>query len=101
MVDQVEVMIAAVIVSVLLMMGFAGGIGRVVSSHPTIKMLALAFLLVIGVVLIADGFDHHVPKGYVYFAMAFSVAVEILNIRMRRRAVSPAELHERYTRDSE
>ena len=100
MVDQVEVMIAAVIVSVLLMMVFAGGIGRVVSAHPTIKMLALAFLLVIGVVLIADGFDHHVPKGYVYFAMAFSVAVEMLNIRMRKRAVRPAELHERYTRDS-
>jgi predicted tellurium resistance membrane protein TerC len=101
MVDQVEVMIAAVIVSVLLMMAFAGGIGRVVSAHPTIKMLALAFLLVIGVVLIADGFDHHVPKGYVYFAMAFSVAVELLNIRMRKRAVRPAELHERYTRDGE
>ena len=101
MVDQVEVMIAAVIVSVLLMMAFAGGIGRVVSAHPTIKMLALAFLLVIGVVLIADGFDHHVPKGYVYFAMAFSVIVELLNIRMRKRAVPPAELHERYTRDGE
>ena len=101
MVDRVEVMIAAVIVSVLLMMAFAGGIGRIVSAHPTIKMLALAFLLVIGVVLIADGFDHHVPKGYVYFAMAFSVAVELLNIRMRKRAVRPAELHERYTRDGE
>ena len=101
MVDQLEVMIAAVIVSVLLMMAFAGGIGRVVSAHPTIKMLALAFLLVIGVVLIADGFDHHVPKGYVYFAMAFSVAVEMLNIRMRKRAVRPAELHERYTRDGQ
>lgn len=101
MVDQVEVMIAAVIVSVLLMMAFAGGIGRVVSAHPTIKMLALAFLLVIGVVLIADGFDYHVPKGYVYFAMAFSVVVELLNIRMRKRAVRPAELHERYTRDGE
>jgi len=101
MVDQVEVMIAAVIVSVLLMMAFAGGIGRVVSAHPTIKMLALAFLLVIGVVLIADGFDHHVPKGYVYFAMAFSVAVELLNIRMRKRAARPAELHERYARDGE
>jgi predicted tellurium resistance membrane protein TerC len=99
MVDRLEVMIAAVIVSVLLMMAFAGGIGRVVSEHPTIKMLALAFLLVIGVVLIADGFDHHVPKGYVYFAMAFSVAVELLNIRMRKRAVRPAELHERYSRD--
>ncbi len=101
MVDQLEVMIAAVIASVLLMMAFAGGIGRVVSAHPTIKMLALAFLVVIGVLLIADGFDHHVPKGYVYFAMAFSVAVEALNIRMRKRAVAPAELHERYTRDDQ
>jgi predicted tellurium resistance membrane protein TerC len=99
MVDQLEVMIAAVIVSVLLMMAFAGRIGRVVSEHPTIKMLALAFLVVIGVVLIADGLDHHVPKGYVYFAMAFSVAVESLNLRMRKRAVRPAELHEPYTRD--
>jgi predicted tellurium resistance membrane protein TerC len=100
MVDQLEVMIAAVIVSVLLMMAFAGAIGRVVSEHPTIKMLALAFLVVIGVVLIADGLDHHVPKGYVYFAMAFSVAVESLNLRMRKRAVRPAELHEPYTRDN-
>jgi len=101
MVDQVEVMIAAVVVSVLLMMAFAGGIGRVVSAHPTIKMLALAFLFVIGVVLIADGFDHHVPKGYVYFAMAFSIAVEMLNLRMRKRVVKPVELHDRYTRDGE
>jgi predicted tellurium resistance membrane protein TerC len=101
MVDEIPVMIAAVIASVLLMVAFAGGIGRVVSAHPTIKMLALAFLLVIGVVLIADGFDHHVPKGYVYFAMAFSVAVETLNIRMRKRAIRPAELHERYTPDPE
>ena len=101
MVDHVPVMVAAVIASVLLMVVFSGGIGRVVSAHPTIKMLALAFLLVIGVVLIADGFDHHIPKGYVYFAMAFSVAVELLNIRMRKRAVQPAELHERYTRDRE
>jgi predicted tellurium resistance membrane protein TerC len=101
MVDQLPVMVAAVIASVLLMVAFSGGIGRVVSAHPTIKMLALAFLLVIGVVLIADGLDHHIPKGYVYFAMAFSVGVELLNIRMRKRAVKPAELHERYTRDPE
>jgi len=99
MVDQVEVMVAAVIVSVLLMMAFAGGIGRVVSAHPSIKMLALAFLLVIGVVLIADGFNHHIPKGYVYFALAFSVAVELLNIRMKKRAARPAELHEPYRRE--
>ena len=97
MVDVVAIMIAAVVASVLLMMAFAGAIGRVVSGHPTIKMLALSFLFVIGVVLIADGFDHHVPKGYVYFAMAFSVIVEVLNIRMRKRAVKPIQLHDRYT----
>ncbi len=99
MVDRIEVMIAAVIASVLLMMVFAGGIGRFVSTHPTVKMLALAFLFVIGVVLIADGFDHHVPKGYVYFAMAFSVCVEMLNLRVRKRAARPVELRDRYTRE--
>ena len=98
MAQHIEVMIAAVIVSVALMMLFAGGIGRFVSAHPTVKMLALAFLFVIGVLLIADGFDHHVPKGYVYFAMAFSVGVEMLNIRVRRRnAAAPVQLHEPYT----
>ena len=86
MVDELAVMIAAVIASVALMMLFAGVIGRFVSDRPTIKMLALSFLVVIGVVLIADGFEHHVPKGYVYFAMAFSVAVEMLNLRVRRQA---------------
>ncbi|TMH47051.1 MAG: TerC family protein [Betaproteobacteria bacterium] len=101
MVDRIEVMIAAVITSVLLMMAFAGGIGRFVSAHPTVKMLALAFLFVIGVVLIADGFDHHVPKGYVYFAMAFSVCVEMLNLRMRKRAAGPVELRDRYSREGE
>jgi len=86
MVDDVRIMIAAVIVSVGLMMLFAGPIGRFVSDHPTIKMLALAFLVVVGVVLVAEGFGHHVPKGYVYFAMAFSLGVELLNIRMRKKA---------------
>ena len=79
MVDEIAIMIAAVTVSVMLMMAFAGSIGRFVSAHPTIKMLALAFLFVIGVVLVADGFGHHVPKGYVYFAMAFSLSVEALH----------------------
>ncbi|HSB24561.1 MAG TPA: TerC family protein [Burkholderiaceae bacterium] len=97
MVSRIEVMVAAVVLSVALMMAFAGPIGRFVSDHPTIKMLALSFLVVIGVVLIAEGFDHHVPKGYVYFAMAFSVCVEMLNIRMRRRASRPAHLHAAYT----
>jgi predicted tellurium resistance membrane protein TerC len=98
MVDEVSVMIAAVIVSVGLMMLFARGIGEFVSAHPSIKMLALSFLLVVGVMLIAEGFDHKVPKGYIYFAMAFSVAVEMLNIRMRKKkaAPSPVDLHESY-----
>lgn len=92
MVDDVRVMIAAVVASVGLMMLFAGPIGRFVSDHPTIKMLALSFLVVVGVVLIAEGFDHHVPKGYVYFAMAFSLGVEMLNIRLRKRALKAVEL---------
>ena len=98
MVDRIEIMIAAVIVSVILMVLFAPAIGRVVSDHPTLKMLALSFLMVVGVVLIADGFEHHVPKGYVYFAMAFSVAVEVLNIRMRTRRAktAPVQLREPY-----
>lgn len=99
MVSEVAVMIAAVVASVGLMMLFAGAIGRFVSDHPTIKMLALSFLVVVGVVLIADGFGHHVPKGYIYFAMAFSVGVEMLNIRMRKKAVKPVELHEPYVRE--
>lgn len=99
MVKWIEVMLAAVIASVALMMLFAGPIGRFVAGHPTIKMLALAFLVVIGVVLIAAGFDHEVPKGYVYFAMAFAVAVELLNIRVRKRAAQPVHLHEPYARD--
>jgi len=98
MVSEVAVMIAAVVASVGLMMLFAGAIGRFVSDHPTIKMLALSFLVVVGVVLIADGFGHHVPKGYIYFAMAFSVGVEMLNIRMRKR-VKPVDLHEPYVRE--
>jgi predicted tellurium resistance membrane protein TerC len=102
MVDRVVVMVAAVVASVALMMAFAGGVGRFVSAHPTVKMLALAFLFVIGVLLIADGFDHHIPKGYVYFAMAFSVAVESLNIRMRKkRTGAPVELRQPYVRDWE
>ena len=93
MVDEVAVMIAAVVASVALMMVFAGPIGRFVSEHPTIKMLALAFLVVVGVVLVAEGFDHKVPKGYVYFGMAFSLAVESLNIYRRKRHNPPVKLH--------
>jgi predicted tellurium resistance membrane protein TerC len=92
MVDDVRVMIAAVVASVGLMMLFAAAIGNFVSEHPTIKMLALSFLVVVGVVLVAEGFDHHVPKGYVYCAMAFSLGVEMLNIRLRRKAERKVEL---------
>ena len=85
MVDEIEVMIAAVVAAVLLMMVFAGPIGRFVSRHPTVKMLALSFLIMVGMALVADGLDFHVPKGYIYFAMAFSVLVEMLNLRMRSK----------------
>ncbi|MDP2325447.1 MAG: TerC family protein [Gammaproteobacteria bacterium] len=90
MVDDVAVMIAAVVTSVALMMVFASAIGNFVSDHPTIKMLALSFLIVVGVALIADGLDTHVPKGYIYFAMAFSVIVEMLNIRLRKKKSAAA-----------
>jgi predicted tellurium resistance membrane protein TerC len=99
MVDDVRVMIAAVIASVALMMLFARPIGEFVSDHPTIKMLALSFLVVVGVVLIAEGFDNHVPKGYIYFAMAFSVCVELLNIRLRKRAQAALKLRQEYVAD--
>lgn len=100
MVDKVAVMIAAVIASVGLMMLFARGIGQFVSNHPTIKMLALSFLLLVGMALIADGLGHHVPKGYIYFAMAFSLAVEMLNLRLRKKQHTPVDLRESYHRDS-
>jgi predicted tellurium resistance membrane protein TerC len=99
MVDEVAVMIAAVVASVGLMMLFAKAIGDFVSAHPSIKMLALSFLLVVGVMLVAEGFDTHVPKGYLYFAMAFSLGVEVLNIRARRKRLArtaPVRLHEPY-----
>jgi predicted tellurium resistance membrane protein TerC len=90
LVKHVEVMIAAIVVSVVVMMVLSGAIARFVEAHPTIKMLALSFLLLIGVTLVAEGFDVHVPKGYIYFAMAFSFGVEILNIRARGRRISRA-----------
>ncbi|WP_372764093.1 TerC family protein [Litorivivens sp.] len=85
MVDQISIMVIAVVVSVLVMLLASKSIAEFVDANPTIKMLALAFLILIGVTLIAEGFDVHVPKGYVYFAMAFSVSVELLNIRLRKR----------------
>jgi predicted tellurium resistance membrane protein TerC len=94
MVDEVAIMIAAVVCAVVFMMVFAGSISSFVERHPTIKMLALSFLLLIGVTLIAEGFDQHISKGYIYFAMAFSVFVEMLNLRLRPSHTAPVKLHE-------
>lgn len=99
MASQLAVMIAAVVMAVGFMMLFSGSISAFVERHPTIKMLALAFLLMIGVALIGDGLDMHIPKGYIYFAMAFSVLVEMLNLRMR--GSKPVKLHQSYVNDSE
>ena len=92
MADHIEVMIAAVVIAVAVMMLSAEGISNFVNKHPSVKMLALAFLLLIGVSLTAEAFDQHIPKGYIYFAMAFSVMVEFLNLRTKKRAKVPAEL---------
>ena len=95
MVSQIEIMVAAVVVAVVFMMLFAGPVSTFVARHPTIKMLALSFLLLIGLTLVVDGFGVHVPKGYIYFAMGFSVFVEVLNLRLRKKS-RPVDLHERY-----
>jgi predicted tellurium resistance membrane protein TerC len=97
MVDELVVMIAAVIVAVGFMLGFSGAISRFVHDHPTVKMLALSFLMLIGVTLIGEGFDQHIPKGYIYSAMGFSVLVEMLNLRMRKKKAPPIELRSDYT----
>ena len=94
--NDVSVMIAAVVASVGLMMLFAKSIGTFVSDHPTIKMLALSFLLLVGMTLVADGLGHHVPKAYIYFAMAFSLGVEMLNLRLRKKQSKPVHLHDPY-----
>jgi predicted tellurium resistance membrane protein TerC len=95
MVDELGVMIAAVIVAIGFMLLFSGYIARFVEKHPTIKMLALSFLILIGVTLIAEGFGQHISKGYIYFAMGFSIGVEVLNIKMRART-KPVDFHSRY-----
>jgi predicted tellurium resistance membrane protein TerC len=97
MAKDLEVMIAAVIIAVLIMLVSAGTIGAFVNRHPTVKMLALSFLLLIGTSLIAEGLDFHIPKGYVYFAMAFSVFVEVLNIQFRRKTQKPVKLRDSYS----
>ena len=90
--SDVEIMILAIVIAVAVMMVASGPISDFVDNHPTIKMLALSFLVLIGVALIGEGLEFHIPKGYIYFAMAFSVAVELLNLRLRRRTVAPIEL---------
>lgn len=101
MVEQVSVMIAAVVIAVLFMLVFAGYISAFIERHPTLKMLALSFLILIGVTLVAESFDRHIPKGYIYFAMAFSLGVEILNIKLRRKAPAPVQLHQAYRKEPE
>jgi predicted tellurium resistance membrane protein TerC len=96
--QHIGVMIAAVVLAMIVMLAASGTISRFVNRHPTIKMLALSFLILVGVVLVADGFHHHIEKGYIYFAMAFSFAVEMLNIKMRakRKAAKPVDLRSAY-----
>ena len=98
MAEDVSVMILAVIVAVGVMLVSAGPISDFVDRHPTVKMLALSFLLLIGMSLLLEGFDHHIPKGYIYFAMGFSIFVEMINLRVRRKS-EPVHLHQSYTPD--
>ena len=101
MVDELGVMIAAVVVAVGFMFLFAKPISGFVEQHPTVKILALSFLLLIGVALIAEGFGQHIPKGYIYFAMAFSVGVELLNLRVRRAKAEVVKLRHQYSAEAE
>ncbi len=97
MASQLFIMILAVVIAVIFMMLASGSISRFVERHPTIKVLALSFLLLIGIALIADGLNLHIPKGYIYFAMAFSVFVEMINLRIRRYSSPPIKLRKPYT----
>ncbi|HSR18690.1 MAG TPA: TerC family protein [Ignavibacteriaceae bacterium] len=96
MANQISIMIAAIVIAVGFMMFFSGKIGSFIHKHPTIKMLALSFLLLIGFSLVAEGLGQHISKGYIYFAMAFSVFVEMLNLKIRTKSQSPVILHEAY-----
>jgi predicted tellurium resistance membrane protein TerC len=93
MVSDVTIMITAVVISVILMMVFAKPVGEFIEAHPTVKMLALSFLLLVGTTLLADGAGFHIPKGYIYFSMSFSIFVEMLNLRIRKRSRAPLRLH--------
>ena len=92
MVDQVPIMVLAIVIAVVVMMFAAKPIGEFVDRHPTVKMLALSFLVLVGMALVAEGWDYHIPRGYIYFAMAFSVGVEMLNIRVRARRQDAVKL---------
>ncbi len=96
MVDEITIMVAAVVVSAIVMVFTSGPLSHFVETHPTIKMLALSFLLLIGFTLIVEALHQHIPKGYIYFAMGFSVFVEMLNLRLRKTAEQPVKLHEPY-----
>ena len=98
MARNLSIMVIAIVVSVVIMLFAAKPIGIFVDDHPTIKILALSFLIMVGVTLMAEGFDVHVPKGYIYFSMAFSVMVEMLNQRVRKKIVQPVRLHKKMTR---
>ena len=93
MAEHIPVMVIAIVIAVIVMMLASRAIGEFVDRHPTVKMLALSFLILVGVSLLGEGFDFHIPKGYIYFAMAFSVGVEMLNLRMRKKTVEPVHLH--------
>ncbi len=99
MAEDLWVMIAAVVIAVGVMMLSAGTIGDFVERHPTVKVLALSFLLLIGLALLADGFDRHIPKGYIYFAMGFSVFVEMINLKMHSRKPKPVHLRSAYVEE--
>jgi predicted tellurium resistance membrane protein TerC len=96
MVEQISIMVLAVLLAVGLMIVFARPVGNFVDRHPTVRMLALSFLLLVGVTLMAEGFDQHIPRGYIYFAMAFSLFVEMLNLRLRREPGKPVRLRRPY-----
>jgi predicted tellurium resistance membrane protein TerC len=96
MAPSIVIMMLAMVIAVGVMLVFAGPIGNFVEKHPTMKILALSFLLLIGVVLIADGFGQHISKGYIYFAMTFALLVEMINLRMRRAHSKPVKLHTAY-----
>lgn len=97
MADDIGVMVSAVVIAVGFMFAFASAVSGFVERHPTVKMLALSFLLLIGVSLVAESLDFHIPKGYIYFAMAFSLFVEMINIRVRKSRQPPVHLHAQYT----